>query len=106
VSVYGGHIITESRNAMTVLTNIEIKLTEAFAPVHLSVIDESHKHAGHSGAPEGGESHFRVEIVSPFFDGLTRLARQRAIYAVLKEELATKVHALALKAKTPAENEG
>ena len=89
------------------------KLTEAFAPLVLEVLDESASHAGHAGAAvhaakQGGaatgigETHFSVTIVSAAFAGLNRVARQRAIYQVLAEELAGPVHALALKADAPA----
>jgi BolA protein len=89
------------------------KLTEAFAPLVLEVMDESASHAGHAGAAvhaakQGGaatgigETHFSVTIVSAAFVGLSRVARQRAIYQVLAEELAGPVHALALKADAPA----
>ncbi|MFN9074368.1 MAG: BolA family protein [Hyphomonadaceae bacterium] len=89
------------------------KLIEAFAPLVLEVIDESASHAGHAGAAvhaakQGGgatgigETHFSVTIVSAAFAGLNRVARQRAIYQVLAEELAGPVHALALKADAPA----
>ena len=88
------------------------KLTEAFAPLVLEVMDESASHAGHAGAAvhaakQGGaatgigETHFSVTIVSAAFAGLNRVARQRAIYQVLAEELAGPVHALALKADAP-----
>ena len=89
------------------------KLTEAFAPLVLEVMDESASHAGHAGAAvhaakQGGaatgigETHFSVTIVSAAFAGLNRVARQRAIYQILAEELAGPVHALALKADAPA----
>jgi BolA family transcriptional regulator, general stress-responsive regulator len=89
------------------------KLTEAFAPLVLEVMDKSASHAGHAGAAvhaakQGGaatgigETHFSVTIVSAAFVGLNRVARQRAIYQVLAEELAGPVHALALKADAPA----
>ncbi|MCF8467573.1 MAG: BolA family transcriptional regulator [Sneathiella sp.] len=81
---------------MSVAKTIEDKLRKAFSPSILRVVDESHLHAGHAGARPQGESHFRVEIVSDRFQGLSRVARQRAVYQVLAEELATDVHALAL----------
>ena len=81
---------------MSVAKTIEDKLREAFSPSLLKVVDESHLHAGHAGARPQGESHFRVEIVSDRFQGLSRVARQRAVYEVLADELATDVHALAL----------
>jgi len=78
-------------------------LTKAIGPEKLDVIDESHLHAGHAGAREGGESHFRLVIVADAFEGLSRVARQRLVNSVLKEELAGPVHALAMKTLTPAE---
>ena len=79
------------------------KLTEAFAPSQLQVDDESHRHAGHAGAREGGESHFNVVIQSSAFEGLSRVARQRLVNAALAEELAGPVHALSIKALAPGE---
>jgi BolA protein len=75
---------------------IEKKLTEAFAPQRLEVIDESHKHHGHAGAPDGGQSHFVVLIRAAAFADMSRVKQQRAIYAVLKQELAGPIHALSL----------
>jgi BolA protein len=82
---------------------IRRKLEAAFAPQSLEIIDESEKHRGHAGFREGGESHFRVEIVSDAFEGKSRLERQRAINAALADELAGPIHAFSVKAKTPAE---
>jgi len=82
---------------------IRQKLEAAFAPERLVLVDESHLHAGHAGAREGGESHFRVEIVSSAFVGMNRLERQRRINSVLAEELAGPVHALSLSARAPGE---
>ncbi|WP_349363202.1 MAG: BolA family protein [Roseitalea porphyridii] len=81
------------------------KLTAAFAPERLEVINESHLHAGHQGgAMDGtGETHFRVRIVSAAFDGIARLARHRAVNAALAEELANGVHALAIEPAAPGE---
>lgn len=83
-----------------IASQIEEKLQRAFSPSHLMVLDESHLHAGHAGAREGGESHFYVEIVSPAFAGLSRVEAQRKIYETLKEELAGPVHALRLQVKS------
>jgi BolA protein len=69
----------------------------------LDVVDDSARHAGHAGARPGGESHFNVVIVSAAFEGLSRVERQRSVYAALTEELAGPVHALSLKALTPGE---
>ena len=78
------------------------KLQAAFSPERLEVIDDSHRHAGHSGAREGGESHFTVKIVAERFRGVGRLQRQRQVYAVLKAELDGPVHALSVQADAPA----
>ncbi len=84
---------------------IRNKLTEAFSPQRLEVIDDSAKHAGHAGARPGGESHFNVVIVSAAFEGVSRVQRQRSIYAALAQELAGPVHALSVKALTPLEQD-
>jgi BolA protein len=72
------------------------KLTRAFAPEHVEVIDESEQHRGHSGWRAGGETHFRVVMRAPTFDGMSRVARSREVHRVLSDELAGPVHALAL----------
>lgn len=82
---------------------ISAKLAAAFAPASVEVIDESARHAGHAGAREGGESHFRVTIVSQKFAGLGRIARHRAVNDALAEELAGPVHALTVSATAPGE---
>nr|WP_306269509.1 BolA family protein [Pararhizobium sp. IMCC3301] len=84
---------------MSVKAQIEEKLTQSFQPTALTVVDESHLHAGHSGWQEGGETHFRVEITAPGFAEMSRVARHRAINQCLAEELAGKVHALAIRAE-------
>mgnify|MGYP000203419960 CR=1 FL=1 len=81
---------------MSVAETIRSKLETAFSPSELDVIDQSHLHAGHAGAPAGGESHFRVRMVSAEFAGKSRLERQRMVNTVLSAELAGPVHALAL----------
>lgn len=85
---------------------LQKKLEAAFRPSALSIEDESARHAGHSGAREGGESHFRVRIVSDVFIGLSRVERQRQVYAVVKDEIAAGLHALALTTLTPEEAGG
>jgi BolA family transcriptional regulator, general stress-responsive regulator len=89
---------------MQIRSAIEQKLGEALKPLRLSVVDESHRHAGHAGAHPRGESHFRVEVVSAAFNGLTRVARQRLVYGLLEAELKDRVHALALSTLTPEED--
>ncbi len=90
---------------------IAAKLTQAFAPERLTIIDESHLHAGHNhagsdhhaGFDGSGETHFRVRMVSAAFAGQSRVARHRAVNGVLKDELAAGVHALAIEAAAPGE---
>ena len=79
------------------------KLREAFLPESLDVTDESHLHEGHAGHRPGGETHFRVYIVSPAFKGKSRLERHRMINALLEAELSGGVHALAIHAQAPGE---
>ena len=79
------------------------KLREAFTPESLDVIDESHLHEGHAGHRPGGETHFRIYIVSNAFEGKSRIERHRMINATLATELAGPVHALAIKAQAPEE---
>ena len=92
---------------MPVADAIRQKLNAGFSPVTLEVVDESHRHAGHAGATRAdggqGETHFHVRIVSPAFEGISRVERQRRIYAALAEELNGTVHALSLIVLTPAE---
>ncbi len=83
-----------------IITN---KLHEAFSPESLDVQDESHLHEGHAGHRPGGETHFRVYIVSTAFKGKSRLERHRMINAALATELAGSVHALAIHAHAPGE---
>ena len=79
------------------------KLREAFTPQSLRVEDESHQHAGHAGHRPGGETHFRLYIVSEAFSGKSRLERHRMINAALAAELKGGVHALAIHAAAPGE---
>jgi BolA protein len=89
---------------MTVAETIREKLASAFAPAELSVEDDSAKHAGHSGARPGGQTHFSVRIVSDAFAGVSRVERQRRVYAALAEEMKPNgIHALSLTTLTPAE---
>lgn len=91
---------------MSVAESIERKLNAGLTPVKLEIVDESHLHAGHAGAREGGESHFRVMIVAEAFENQNRVARQRRVYEILADELAGPVHALALRTLTPDEAAG
>ena len=80
---------------------MENSLVAALSPVRFVIEDESHMHAGHSGAPEGGESHYRVIVVSHVFEGVGRVDRQRMVYAALTDEFDSGLHALAVTALTP-----
>ena len=83
---------------------IKKKLTEAFAPQSLKVLDESHQHEGHAGHRPGGQTHYRVYIVSEAFKGKSRLERHHMINQLLSAELAGGIHALAIQAAAPGEN--
>ena len=82
---------------------MEKLLTDAFAPVHLAVINDSASHSGHSGDDGSGESHFTVEIVSAAFAGVNRVMRQRMVNSALGDIPGQRVHALAIKARSPDE---
>jgi len=73
------------------------KLTAAFAPELLEIIDESEAHRGHGGYKEGGETHFKIIIKAAAFNGMSRVAQQRAVMVAVKAELKERVHALALE---------
>ncbi|ADL01569.1 BolA family protein [Brevundimonas subvibrioides] len=94
-----------------IATIIRRKLTGALAPTRLEIEDDSARHAGHHheggmDAKPGGESHFNLTVVSAAFVGQGRVQRQRAVNALLSEELAGPVHALSIRALTPDEAEG
>lgn len=86
---------------MSVTQEIHNKLAAAFAPAELEVLDDSASHAGHAGAPRGGESHFNVRIRAAAFEGQSRIARHRAIHAALGPDLIGRIHALALDIGVP-----
>ncbi len=88
-----------------IIDSIKQKLQSALQPELLLVVDESHKHAGHRGVEgrAGGETHFRITVVSQVFAGLSRVKRHQHIYRLLAEELKYSVHALALKTVTADE---
>src|ERR1700760_836888 len=83
-------------------------LTQKFAPAGLQIEDDSARHAGHAGAPAGGQSHFNVLLVSAAFNGVNRVARSRAVHEVLAAEFGPAeqggMHALALTLRTPEEH--
>jgi BolA protein len=89
-------------NAMTVADRIRSKLTEAFRPDALEVVDESDRHKGHHAHRPEGNTHFRVRITAAAFAGQSRVQTHRMINEALAEELAAGVHALAIEAKAPA----
>ena len=86
-----------------VIETIRRKLQDSFAPLRLEVVDESSRHQGHAGARPEGETHFDVVIESAAFQGQSRVLRQRAVYAALRDELAGPVHALSVVALAPGE---
>src|SRR5579872_2458671 len=76
-----------------VARRLRAKMQAAFCPTSLTIVDESRLHAGHSGARDSGESHFRVRIISSQFAGLSRVERQRRVYAAVNEEIRAGLHA-------------
>ncbi len=91
---------------MSIRDQITSKLSEGLSPTSLAVHDESDQHRGHGGWREGGETHFRVEVISESFAGKSRVERHRIVNALLAEELAGRVHALAISARAPGEGSG
>ena len=87
-----------------IFETIQHKLTVAFEPARLEVVDDSARHAGHAGAGPGGETHFNVLIESRAFLGKPKLDRQRMVYRILAEELAGPLHALSVRALAPGES--
>jgi len=90
---------------VSVATQIRQRLA-ALEPLALDVVDESAQHAGHAGAQPGGETHWRVSIVSPRFAGQPVVARHRMIYQALGELIQNPIHALAITARAPEEAKG
>ena len=88
---------------MTVAEEIRSRLGE-LAPVRMDLVDESAQHAGHAGASPGGNTHWRLTIVSAVFEGKPTVARHRMIYQALGELMQHPIHALAISAKAPSEN--
>ncbi len=81
---------------------IKRKLSASLAAIHVEVLDESDRHAGHAGA-RGGGGHYALIVVSDAFEGRPSLERHRLVYAALSEEMSVSIHALALRTLTPAE---
>jgi BolA protein len=88
---------------MRMQERIRARLADALAPTQINVIDESAQHAGHAGARAGGETHYRIEIISAAFASKTRVQRHRLVYEALATEIADGVHALALATRAPGE---
>jgi len=88
---------------MTRKDRIAAALTEALRPIRLEIVDESDRHAGHAGARPGGETHYRLHIVSSAFVGKSRVERHRMVNAPLAAEFAGGLHALAIAATAPDE---
>lgn len=88
---------------MTAEARMREKLIEALAPMRLDIVNESELHAGHRNSPGTGESHFRILVVSEAFAGKSRVDRHRMVNALLADELAGRVHALALRTFAPGE---
>ncbi len=89
--------------SQVVVEKITEKITKALEPTQISVEDESHLHAGHAGARPGGQTHFRITVVSARFTDLSLVKRHRLINEALAEELQGPIHALAIKALSPDE---
>ena len=81
---------------MTKADKIEAALRAAFTPQVLDVVNESHMHAGHAGDDGTGETHYAVRIQSAAFDGMSRIARHRAVHAAIGKDLMAQIHALSL----------
>jgi BolA protein len=88
---------------MNIAARIEEKLQAGLQPTSLEVEDQSHLHAGHSGAREGGQTHYRIKVASARFSGKGRVERHRMVYALLADEIAQGIHALALQTLAPGE---
>ena len=85
-------------------SRLQAVLTREFSPALLRIVDDSARHAGHAGARPGGETHYSVLLVADAFQAMTRVARSRAVHAVLEAEFAGGLHALALTLRTPEEH--
>ena len=79
---------------------------QALEPLELEVVDESEGHRGHAGYREGGNTHWRVAIVSPRFAGASTVQRHRMVYQALGDLMNDPIHALAIAARAPEEPKG
>ena len=100
--------MTDTARPQTRADRIRATLTREFAPTVLEIEDDSARHAGHSGAHPDGQTHFNVLMASSAFEGVSSVARSRAVYSALRSEFGEKeaggLHALALTLRTPAEH--
>ena len=90
---------------MTVAETIRQRLAQ-LEPLSLDLVDESENHRGHAGYREGGNTHWRLSIVSPRFAGQSTVARHRMVYQALGELMQHPIHALAITARSPEESKG
>ena len=90
---------------MNVAARIRERLA-ALEPMELELVDESAQHEGHAGARPGGQTHWRLTIVSPRFAGRSTVARHRMVYQALGELMQNPIHALAITARAPQERKG
>jgi BolA family transcriptional regulator, general stress-responsive regulator len=95
--------LTDDKTHLSRSERMQTLLTAQFAPQKIVIEDQSELHAGHAGAQPGGQTHYRLTLVSTAFAGLSRVARQRLVYQALREEFETGLHALSLDLKTPSE---
>jgi BolA family transcriptional regulator, general stress-responsive regulator len=95
--------LTDDKTHLSRKERMQTLLTAQFSPQKIVIEDQSGLHAGHAGASPGGQTHYRLTLVSPAFDGRSRVERQRLVYHALREEFETGLHALSLDLKTPSE---
>ncbi len=93
------------QNALTMDQHLKQKLTDGFQPSQLIIENQSHLHAHHASSPNNGSSHYFITIIADGFDGHSKIARQKLVYQLLKEEMAGPIHALSLRCLTPQEYE-
>jgi len=90
-----------TEETVTRAERLERALRAALDPLSISVVDESHRHAGHAGARAEGETHYAVEILSSRFIGLSRVQRHRLVHEIVHDEFQNGLHALSLKLLAP-----
>ncbi len=91
---------------MSVAQELRLALERALQPEAVVIVDESARHHGHAGWREGGETHFRVEVVAACFAGRSRIERQRLVHAAAADLLHERIHALSIAALAPGEGAG